>query len=81
MKLKVLSFLPAPRIPADKRIFTTTHTPSCVFQDVDERLAALCYRLLHTEPNGDVRRTNSSVCPRHWFPSGPFRSSGISPRT
>ncbi|CDQ76232.1 unnamed protein product [Oncorhynchus mykiss] len=27
----------APRIPSDKRIFTTTHTPSCVFQDVDER--------------------------------------------
>ncbi|XP_042575114.1 uncharacterized protein LOC109057331 [Cyprinus carpio] len=23
--------------PPDKRIFTTTHTPSCVFQDVDER--------------------------------------------
>lgn len=34
---KVLSFLSAPRIPADKRIFTTTHTPGCVFQDVDER--------------------------------------------
>lgn len=29
--------LKAPRIPTDKRIFTTTHTPSCVFQDVDER--------------------------------------------
>lgn len=28
----------APRIPPDKRIFTTTHTPNCVFQDVDERL-------------------------------------------
>lgn len=27
----------APRIPPDKRIFTTTHTPNCVFQDVDER--------------------------------------------
>ncbi|XP_038829630.1 period circadian protein homolog 2-like [Salvelinus namaycush] len=26
-----------PRIPSDKRIFTTTHTPSCVFQDIDER--------------------------------------------
>lgn len=28
---------PAPRIPPDKRIFTTRHTPSCLFQDVDER--------------------------------------------
>lgn len=27
----------APRIPPDKRIFTTRHTPSCLFQDVDER--------------------------------------------
>ena len=31
------SLLTAPRIPPDKRIFTTTHTPNCVFQDVDER--------------------------------------------
>nr|XP_046216079.1 period circadian protein homolog 2-like isoform X7 [Oncorhynchus gorbuscha] len=31
----------APRIPSDKRIFTTTHTPSCVFQDVDERAVPL----------------------------------------
>ncbi|XP_055752626.1 period circadian protein homolog 2-like [Salvelinus fontinalis] len=27
-----------PRIPSDNRIFTTTHTPSCVFQDIDESL-------------------------------------------
>ncbi|KFQ29287.1 Period circadian protein 3, partial [Merops nubicus] len=27
----------APRIPADKRIFTTTHTPGCVFLDIDDR--------------------------------------------
>ncbi|NXX59277.1 PER2 protein, partial [Scopus umbretta] len=27
----------SPRIPPDKRIFTTTHTPTCLFQDVDER--------------------------------------------
>lgn len=27
----------APRIPPDKRVFTTRHTPSCLFQDVDER--------------------------------------------
>ncbi|XP_043779029.1 period circadian protein homolog 3 isoform X3 [Cervus elaphus] len=26
-----------PRIPADKRIFTTTHTPGCVFLEIDER--------------------------------------------
>uniref|UniRef100_A0A669CF81 Period circadian protein homolog 2 n=1 Tax=Oreochromis niloticus TaxID=8128 RepID=A0A669CF81_ORENI len=31
----------APRIPTDKRIFTTTHSPSCVFQDVDERAVPL----------------------------------------
>ncbi|KAM8953198.1 period circadian protein homolog 2-like [Pelodytes ibericus] len=31
----------APRIPADKRIFTTTHTPGCLFQDVDERAVPL----------------------------------------
>ncbi|CAM4708276.1 period circadian protein homolog 1 isoform X1 [Caretta caretta] len=31
----------APRIPTDKRIFTTRHTPSCLFQDVDERAAPL----------------------------------------
>ncbi|XP_029581738.1 period circadian protein homolog 2 isoform X3 [Salmo trutta] len=30
-----------PRIPSDKRVFTTTHTPSCVFQDVDERAVPL----------------------------------------
>ncbi|XP_023586853.1 period circadian protein homolog 1 isoform X2 [Trichechus manatus latirostris] len=31
----------APRIPPDKRIFTTRHTPTCLFQDVDERAAPL----------------------------------------
>ncbi|XP_041751887.1 period circadian protein homolog 2 isoform X2 [Coregonus clupeaformis] len=31
----------APRIPSDKHIFTTTHTPSCVFQDVDKRAVPL----------------------------------------
>uniref|UniRef100_A0A670Z6X8 PAS domain-containing protein n=1 Tax=Pseudonaja textilis TaxID=8673 RepID=A0A670Z6X8_PSETE len=31
----------APRIPPNKRIFTTRHTPSCLFQDVDERAAPL----------------------------------------
>ncbi len=33
--------LSAPRIPADKRIFTTSHTPSCLFQEVDERAVPL----------------------------------------
>ncbi|XP_039670807.1 period circadian protein homolog 2 isoform X6 [Perca fluviatilis] len=51
----------APRIPTDKRIFTTTHTPSCVFQDVDERAVPLLGYLpqdligtpflLHLHPN------------------------------
>ncbi|KAM9317040.1 period circadian protein homolog 2 [Gastrophryne carolinensis] len=31
----------APRIPVDKRIFTTTHTPNCLFQDVDDRAVPL----------------------------------------
>lgn len=35
--LTVMSLSSAPRIPPDKRIFTTRHTPSCVFQEVDER--------------------------------------------
>uniref|UniRef100_UPI00358EEA6C period circadian protein homolog 1-like n=1 Tax=Myxine glutinosa TaxID=7769 RepID=UPI00358EEA6C len=31
----------APRIPPEKRTFTTTHTPSCIFLDVDERAMPL----------------------------------------
>ncbi|MBN3307703.1 PER3 protein, partial [Amia calva] len=31
----------APRIPTDKRIFTTTHSPSCVFMEVDDRAVPL----------------------------------------
>ncbi|CAL8241576.1 unnamed protein product [Merluccius merluccius] len=38
---RVHSGYEAPRIPTDKRIFTTSHTPSCVFQEVDERAVAL----------------------------------------
>ncbi|KAM6919651.1 period circadian protein homolog 2 [Lycodopsis pacificus] len=38
---RVHSGYDASRIPTDKRIFTTTHTPSCVFQDVDERAVPL----------------------------------------
>lgn len=38
---KVHSGYEAPRIPPTKRIFTTTHTPSCLFQDVDERAVPL----------------------------------------
>ncbi|XP_074045777.1 period circadian protein homolog 2 isoform X2 [Macrotis lagotis] len=38
---KVHSGYEAPRIPPDKRIFTTTHTPNCLFQDVDERAVPL----------------------------------------
>ncbi|XP_034743734.1 period circadian protein homolog 2 isoform X4 [Etheostoma cragini] len=51
----------APRIPTDKRIFTTTHTPSCLLQDVDERAVPLLGYLpqdligtpflLHLHPN------------------------------
>ncbi|XP_062843281.1 period circadian protein homolog 2-like [Trichomycterus rosablanca] len=38
---RVHSGYEAPRIPTDKRMFTTTHTPNCVFQDVDERAVPL----------------------------------------
>ncbi|KAL1776343.1 period circadian protein [Sigmodon hispidus] len=38
---KVHSGYEAPRIPVDKRIFTTTHTPECVFLEVDERAVPL----------------------------------------
>ncbi|XP_015421401.1 PREDICTED: period circadian protein homolog 3 [Myotis davidii] len=31
----------APRIPVDKRIFTTTHTPGCVFLEIDDRAVPL----------------------------------------
>ncbi|XP_075057777.1 period circadian protein homolog 2-like [Mixophyes fleayi] len=58
---RVHSGYEAPRIPADKRIFTTTHTPSCLFQDVDERAVPLLGYLpqdligshifLHLHPN------------------------------
>ncbi|KAM6989306.1 period circadian protein homolog 2 [Tautogolabrus adspersus] len=58
---RVHSGYDAPRIPTDKRIFTTTHTPSCVIQDVDERLVPLLGYLpqdligtsvlLHLHPN------------------------------
>ncbi|XP_034468329.1 period circadian protein homolog 2 isoform X4 [Hippoglossus hippoglossus] len=58
---RVHSGYDAPRIPTDKQIFTTTHTPSCVFQDVDERAVPLLgylpqdligtSLLLHLHPN------------------------------
>lgn len=34
---QIFLFLLAPRIPTDKRIFTTTHTPGCVFLEIDDR--------------------------------------------
>ncbi|XP_036379327.1 period circadian protein homolog 1-like [Megalops cyprinoides] len=38
---RVHSGYEAPRIPADKRIFTTSHTPNCLFQELDERAVPL----------------------------------------
>lgn len=38
---KIHSGYEAPRIPVDKRVFTTTHTPGCVFLEVDERAVPL----------------------------------------
>ncbi|KAI6073685.1 Period circadian protein-like protein 3 isoform X1 [Aix galericulata] len=32
---------PPPRIPMEKRIFTTTHTPGCVFLEIDDRAVPL----------------------------------------
>uniref|UniRef100_A0A8C7ALU3 Period circadian regulator 3 n=1 Tax=Neovison vison TaxID=452646 RepID=A0A8C7ALU3_NEOVI len=38
---KIHSGYEAPRIPVDKRIFTTTHTPGCIFLEIDERAVPL----------------------------------------
>ncbi|XP_047580701.1 period circadian protein homolog 3 isoform X4 [Lutra lutra] len=38
---KIHSGYEAPRIPVDKRIFTTTHTTGCVFLEIDERAVPL----------------------------------------
>ncbi|XP_032935240.1 period circadian protein homolog 3 isoform X4 [Catharus ustulatus] len=38
---KIHSGYEAPRIPMDKRIFTTTHTPGCIFLDIDDRAVPL----------------------------------------
>ncbi|XP_006866886.1 PREDICTED: period circadian protein homolog 2 [Chrysochloris asiatica] len=38
---KVHSGYEAPRIPPEKRVFTTTHTPNCLFQAVDGRVVPL----------------------------------------
>ncbi|XP_062842934.1 period circadian protein homolog 3 isoform X2 [Trichomycterus rosablanca] len=38
---RIISGFEAPRIPTDKRIFTTTHSPGCVFLEVDERAVPL----------------------------------------
>uniref|UniRef100_A0A8D1NQL6 PAS domain-containing protein n=1 Tax=Sus scrofa TaxID=9823 RepID=A0A8D1NQL6_PIG len=38
---KVRSGYAAPRIPENKRVFTTTHTPGCVFLEIDERAVPL----------------------------------------
>ncbi|XP_068095025.1 period circadian protein homolog 3 isoform X2 [Hyperolius riggenbachi] len=38
---KIHSGYEAPRIPLEKRIFTTTHTPGCVFLEVDDRAVPL----------------------------------------
>uniref|UniRef100_A0A8C6SP23 Period circadian protein homolog 2 n=1 Tax=Neogobius melanostomus TaxID=47308 RepID=A0A8C6SP23_9GOBI len=58
---RVHSGYDAPRIPAGKQIFTTTHSPTCVFQDIDERAVPLLGYLpqdligtsvlLHLHPN------------------------------
>ncbi|KAJ8257811.1 hypothetical protein GJAV_G00189990 [Gymnothorax javanicus] len=38
---RVHSGYEAPRIPLEKRIFTTTHSPGCVFMEVDDRAVPL----------------------------------------
>ncbi|TRY87629.1 hypothetical protein DNTS_009331 [Danionella cerebrum] len=37
----IISGYEAPRIPLDKRIFSTTHSPGCVFLEVDDRAVPL----------------------------------------
>ncbi|KAJ8400265.1 hypothetical protein AAFF_G00399590 [Aldrovandia affinis] len=38
---RIISGYEAPRIPMDKRIFTTTHSPGCAFLEVDDRAVPL----------------------------------------
>ncbi|XP_043078593.1 period circadian protein homolog 2-like [Puntigrus tetrazona] len=38
---RMISGYEAPRIPMDKRIFSTTHSPGCVFLEVDDRAVPL----------------------------------------
>ncbi|XP_068771795.1 period circadian protein homolog 3 isoform X2 [Struthio camelus] len=38
---KIHSGYEAPRIPMEKRIFTTTHTPGCIFLEIDDRAVPL----------------------------------------
>uniref|UniRef100_A0A8C2IH90 Period circadian clock 3 n=1 Tax=Cyprinus carpio TaxID=7962 RepID=A0A8C2IH90_CYPCA len=38
---RIISGYEAPRIPMDKRIFSTTHSPGCVFLEVDDRAVPL----------------------------------------
>ncbi|XP_067288190.1 period circadian protein homolog 3 isoform X2 [Pseudorasbora parva] len=38
---RVISGYEAPRIPMEKRIFSTTHSPGCVFLEVDDRAVPL----------------------------------------
>ncbi|XP_051531640.1 period circadian protein homolog 3-like isoform X2 [Myxocyprinus asiaticus] len=38
---RIISGYEAPRIPIDKRVFSTTHSPGCVFLEVDDRAVPL----------------------------------------
>ncbi|XP_076862160.1 period circadian protein homolog 3 [Brachyhypopomus gauderio] len=38
---RITSGYEAPRIPPDKRVFTSTHSPGCIFLEVDERAVPL----------------------------------------
>ncbi|KAJ8264859.1 hypothetical protein COCON_G00139580 [Conger conger] len=44
---RVHSGYEAPRIPLEKRIFTTTHSPGCAFMEVDDRAVPLLGYLPH----------------------------------
>ncbi|CAJ0943764.1 unnamed protein product [Ranitomeya imitator] len=52
---RVRSGYEAPRIPADKRIFTTTHTPGCLFQD-----SRASVRLLTSRPHWHSHHSTSA---------------------
>lgn len=57
----------APRIPLDKRIFTTTHSPSCAFLEVDDRWRSV--RTIKTWNEQVSFVSGVLIGLNHWLPS------------